>query len=152
MQVHGGALQGPLSREFRPLGASLTTQPNREHELDFPDHTQVALAASRALLLAGARATPHDAQPSDEWHRGAYLVRGLGPLHGLSRQPNSMGANDSAGGLAGGMLPGGKWYAPELDAASESGAVGWPTDEVVTLLKTGRTAHASVTGPMAAVV
>ena len=47
-----------------------------------------------------------------------------------------MGANDSAGGLA----------------ASESGAVGWPTDEVVTLLKTGRTAHASVTGPMAEVV
>ncbi|MEJ8813055.1 cytochrome c [Variovorax ureilyticus] len=130
-----------------------TTQPNREHDLGFPYNTQAALAVWRALFFSPARAeAPADAQPSAEWHRGAYLVRGLGHCAACHGSRNAMGANDAARDLAGGMLPGGKWYAPALDAASESGVVGWPGDEVVALLKTGRAAHASVTGPMADVV
>ncbi|MBO9651506.1 MAG: c-type cytochrome [Variovorax sp.] len=133
-----------------------TTQPNREHDLDFPYNTQAALAVWRALYFSPGREeakAPEDgAYPSAEWHRGAYLVRGLGHCAACHGSRNAMGATDAAHALAGGMLPGGKWYAPALDAASEAGVAGWSTDEVVALLKSGRTEHASVSGPMAEVV
>lgn len=131
-----------------------TAQPNREHDLSFPYNTQAALAVWRALFFSPGRAEAPDdgTHPSAEWHRGAYLVRGLGHCAACHGSRNAMGANDASRGLAGGMLPGGKWYAPALDTSSEPGVAGWPTDEVIALLKTGLTEHASVTGPMAEVV
>ena len=44
------------------------------------------------------------------------------------------------------------WYAPALNAAHEAGVADWDVADVVALLKTGRTARASVPGPMAEVV
>jgi mono/diheme cytochrome c family protein len=126
-------------------------QANRAHTLAFPYDTQAALAVWRAIFFAPGRFEPQ-AQRSAEWNRGAYLVGGPGHCIACHGSRNSLGATDTARGLVGGMLPGENWYAPALDAASEAGVAGWDTNEVVTLLKTGRTAHASVLGPMAEVV
>ena len=124
---------------------------NRSHTLAFPYDTQAALAVWRALFFSPGRFEPQ-AQRSAEWNRGAYLVDALGHCIACHGSRNLLGATDTARGLVGGMLPGENWYAPALDAASEAGVAGWDTNEVVTLLKTGRTAHASVLGPMAEVV
>lgn len=126
-------------------------QANRAHTLAFPYDTQAALAVWRAIFFTPGRFEPQ-AQRSAEWNRGAYLVGGLGHCIACHGSRNSLGATDTARGLVGGMLPGENWYAPALDAASEAGVAGWDPQEVVTLLKTGRTAHASVLGPMAEVV
>lgn len=125
--------------------------PNREHRLRFPYDTQAALAVWRALSFKPEPFVADAGKPA-EWNRGAYLVNGLGHCIACHGSRNSLGATDTARGLVGGMLPGENWYAPALDAASEAGVAGWDTNEVVTLLKTGRTTHASVLGPMAEVV
>lgn len=126
-------------------------QPNRGHALRFPYDTQTALALWRALFFSPGRPAvqPHQ---SAEWNRGAYLVGGLGHCIACHGSRNSLGATDTARGLTGGMLPGQNWYAPSLDATSEASVAHWSTDDVVALLKTGRTERASVAGPMAEVV
>lgn len=124
---------------------------NQAHTLGFPYDTQVALAVWRALFFTPGRFEPQP-QRSAEWNRGAYLVGGLGHCVECHGSRNSLGATDTARGFVGGMLPGESWYAPALDAAAEAGVAAWPVEEVVTLLKTGRTARASVLGPMAEVV
>ena len=126
-------------------------QANRPHELKFPFNNRDLLIGWRTLYFRQGEFTP-DPKQSAEWNRGAYLVGGLGHCIACHGSRNSLGATDTARGLVGGMLPGENWYAPALDAASEAGVAGWDPQEVVTLLKTGRTAHASVLGPMAEVV
>ena len=126
-------------------------QANRAHTLAFPYDTQAALGVWRAIFFTPGRFEPQP-QRSAEWNRGAYLVGGPGHCIACHGSRNSLGATDTARGLVGGMLPGENWYAPALDAASEAGVAGWDTQQVVTLLKTGRTARASVLGPMADVV
>ncbi|WP_399681593.1 c-type cytochrome [Xenophilus sp.] len=126
-------------------------QANRAHTLRFPYDTQAALAVWRALFFRPGTFTPQPAQ-SAEWNRGAYLVGGLGHCIACHGSRNALGATDTARGLVGGMLPGENWYAPALDAAHEAGVAGWPAEEVVTLLRTGATARAAVSGPMAEVV
>lgn len=126
-------------------------QANRAHTLAFPYDTQAALAVWRAIFFTPGRFEPQP-QRSAEWNRGAYLMGGLGHCIACHGSRNSLGATDTTRGLVGGMLPGENWYAPALDAASEAGVAQWSTQDVVTLLKTGRTAQASVLGPMAEVV
>ncbi|RYF56752.1 MAG: c-type cytochrome, partial [Comamonadaceae bacterium] len=65
---------------------------------------------------------------------------------------NALGATDTRRSLAGGVLAGQGWYAPALDDAREAGVMRWSEAEVVELLRTGRNAHAAVSGPMAEVV
>jgi mono/diheme cytochrome c family protein len=124
------------------------TAPN---SLRFPYDTQAALAVWRALFFRPGR---FESQPqqSAEWNRGAYLVGGLGHCIACHGSRNTLGATDTVRGLAGGMLPGGNWYAPALDAAAEAGVAGWSPADVVALLKTGRSDHGAVLGPMAEVV
>ena len=119
--------------------------------LRFPYDTQAALAVWRALFFRPGRFEDQP-QQSAEWNRGAYLVGGLGHCIACHGSRNTLGATDTARGLAGGMLPSENWYAPALDAASEAGVAGWPLPDVVALLKTGRSDHGAVLGPMADVV
>ncbi|OUM01395.1 c-type cytochrome [Variovorax sp. JS1663] len=126
-------------------------QANQPHALRFPYNTQAALAVWRALNFSPAGFEPAP-QKTAEWNRGAYLVNGLGHCIACHGTRNTLGATDTQRGLAGGMLPGEAWYAPALDAKAEAGVGGWTTKDVVELLKTGRNAHASVTGPMGDVV
>ncbi len=122
---------------------------SRAHELRFPFGTQAALAAWQWLFFTpGAQparaATPQDASAVA---RGEYLVRGLGHCDACHAPRNRWGAPSAT--LTGGAIPGQGWYAPSLHPPAGRAA---SAAEVVTLLRTGRNAHGSATGPMATVV
>ena len=124
-------------------------RPRTAHRLRFPYTQQWALAAWRALYFRPG-VYQADAQQSVEWNRGAYLVGGLGHCSACHSPRNALGASSNA--LSGAMVPGQDWYAPALDAAHEAGVADWPAAHVTSLLKTGISPTATVTGPMADVV
>jgi mono/diheme cytochrome c family protein len=127
------------------------TQPNRQHEVRFPYNSQAALAVWRALYFSPGVYQP-DAQRSAEWNRGAYLVQGLGHCAACHSPRNALGATRNGPDLAGGLIPVQNWYAPSLASTREAGVADWEPQDIVRLLKTGVSEHASVTGPMAEVV
>ncbi|MEX8192306.1 c-type cytochrome [Comamonas guangdongensis] len=127
------------------------SQGNRAHALDFPYNTQAALAVWRALFFRPG-AYEAQARRSPDWNRGAYLVGGLGHCIACHGSRNVLGATNSGRGLGGGPIPGQSWYAPALDDPAEAGTSHWQTSDIVALLKTGITASATVSGPMADVV
>ncbi|CAN5627179.1 cytochrome c [soil metagenome] len=126
-------------------------QANRPHELRWPYNTQPALAVWRALFFTPGEQREQPAK-SAEWNRGAYLVNGLGHCSACHSPRNAMGASEDGSSLGGGLIPVQNWYAPSLTNTAEAGVAGWPTEEVVRLLKTGVSAHGSVTGPMSDIV
>jgi mono/diheme cytochrome c family protein len=113
------------------------------HELRGLYGTQAALAVWRALYFRPG--TP----PAD---RGAYLVGGLAHCGACHGQRNAWGATDGPLDLRGGAVTSPGWYAPALDDAREAGMAQWTQADVVALLKSGRNAHATTSGPMAHVV
>ena len=125
-------------------------QTNTANTLRFPYQSQAALAVWRALFFSPGVYQP-DHQRSAEWNRGAYLVNGLGHCAACHTARNALGATDGLN-LAGGLIPIQNWYAPSLVSADAAGVGDWDREEIVRLLKTGVSAHASVTGPMAEVV
>ena len=126
-------------------------QRNREHALRFPYNTQWALRIWRAVFFK-AEAHRLDERRSPQWNRGAYLVRGLGHCSACHADRNRFGAAREEDELKGGMIVAQSWYAPSLRDAAEAGVADWPEAEIVALLRNGRSAHASVSGPMASVV
>jgi mono/diheme cytochrome c family protein len=118
-------------------------QANRGHELRSIYGTQPALAVWRALHFRPG--TP----PAD---RGAYLVGGLAHCGACHGQRNAWGATDGPLDLRGGSVSSPGWYAPALDDPREAGVAAWSQADVVALLKSGRNAHATTSGPMASVV
>ena len=126
-------------------------QPNRPHALRFPYGSQLALAGWRALYF---RPGVHVDEParSAEWNRGAYLVRGLAHCSACHGGRNVWGGPSAGAEFAGSLLPGAPWYAPALTDPSEASVAHWPLNDTVALLRDGRTADASVLGPMAEVV
>ena len=124
---------------------------NRPHALRFPYDTALARAAWQRLFFSPGEFQPVAGQ-TDEWNRGAYLVRGLGHCAACHAERNAFGATKAPLALAGGMMPLQRWYAPSLAAASEAGVAEWATADVMALLKTGTSPHGSVLGPMAEVV
>lgn len=126
-------------------------QTNRPHALQFPYNTQAALAAWRALFFLPEQFEPVK-QQSDEWNRGAYLVKGLGHCQACHAPRNMFGATQANSGLSGGLIPMQNWYAPSLSSPAEAGLQDWTIEEIMQLLKTGKTASSSTLGPMAEVV
>ena len=126
-------------------------QANQSHALAFPYNSQAALAVWRALFFRAAEFVPEPAQ-SAQWNRGAYLVRGLGHCAACHAKRNVLGASSGAQALQGGVIPMQQWYAPSLASAREAGVADWDVQEVVALLKSGKSTHASAIGPMAEVV
>jgi len=133
-------------RSVKPVG-----QPNLEHGLRFPYDTQAALAVWRALYFRPGEFAAEPKQ-SAEWNRGKYLVQGLGHCAACHSGRNFLGGTSLKTEFAGGLMPDATWYAPSLATPKEAGVQGWPKSEVVRLLKTGVSEHASVAGPMAEVV
>jgi mono/diheme cytochrome c family protein len=125
-------------------------QPNRTHALQFPFQSQLALAFWRALFFRPGQFEARAGQ-SLEWNRGAYLVGGLGHCNACHSARNALGAPGGVD-LAGGLIPVQNWYAPSLVSANEAGVGQWELGDTVSLLKTGISQHASVSGPMAEVV
>ena len=141
---------------------------NTEHALRFPYNLQASLAVWRALFFKPndprAGTPPGDSTRSAEWLRGSYLVRGLGHCNACHGSRNLFGATSESLELSGGLIPMQNWYAPSLTSSAEAGVADWSPEQVVALLKTGKTdqssaagsvhasVHASVLGPMAEVV
>ncbi len=126
-------------------------QANQPHALLFPFDTQIALALWRALFFRAAAHVDDPARPP-AWNRGAYLVEGLGHCNACHSARNAFGATAGPLDLQGGLIPVQNWYAPSLASPHEAGVAGWPSAEVVRLLKTGIAAHGFVMGPMSEVV
>lgn len=124
---------------------------NRSHVLRWPYDTQLALAGWRALYFKPA-SFQREPQRSDQWNRGAYLVRSLGHCNACHTARNLLGAVDERFDLAGGPMPMKNWYAPSLLRSDEAGLGDWEIPEIVRLLRTGVARSAGVTGPMAEVV
>lgn len=124
-------------------------QTNREHELKFPYQYRALLHGWR-LLFFRPGVYEADAQQSDLWNRGAYLVQGLGHCSACHEARNALGAIQSKDNPSGGLVL--NWYAPALAASREAGVQHWREDDIVALLKTGVAPGASVLGPMAEVV
>ncbi|MEO5660904.1 MAG: cytochrome c [Polaromonas sp.] len=123
-------------------------QPNT---LRFPFNTQAALALWRALYFRPAVYQP-DAGRTAAWNRGAYLVKGLGHCSACHSPRDALGGIRQGLALAGGLMPMQNWYAPSLASTQEAGVGDWDSAEIVSLLKNGVAAGASVSGPMAEVV
>ena len=134
---------------LRSLPAS--PEMNRPHDLRFPYNTQVSLAVWRALFFSPG-VYREDSSRSAEWNRGAYLVGGLGHCQACHAPRNAMGATAQSLDLSGGLIPMQNWYAPSLRARAEAGVQDWRTDDVVRLLRDGRTQRGAALGPMAEVV
>ena len=126
-------------------------QANRPHALQFPFNTQAALAVWRALFFSPAQFEPVQGQ-SEEWNRGAYLVTGLGHCQACHAPRNTLGATHSRLDLSGGLIPMQNWYAPSLASPAEAGLQDWSMEEIMQLLKSGKTANGATLGPMAEVV
>ncbi|MES2945018.1 MAG: cytochrome c [Pseudomonadota bacterium] len=124
--------------------------PNKAHALQFPYQSQAALAVWRALYFKPSSYKP-DSSRSAEWNRGAYLVNGLGHCAACHTARNKLGGFEGVA-FAGGLIPKLNWYAPSLISAREGGVGTGSQQEMMNLLQTGVSKHASVSGPMAEVV
>lgn len=126
-------------------------QAARAHDLRFPYNSQAALAVWRALFFEPREFVPDPSQ-SDEWNRGAYMVRGLGHCIACHSGRNAFGATTEKLELSGGLIPMMGWYAPSLLSPDEAGVAHWDARHIVQLLKSGVSPRGSVMGPMAEVV
>ncbi len=124
---------------------------NREHALRFPYDQQAALAIWRALFFSPARFEPEPTR-SAEWNRGAYLARGLAHCQACHAPRNVFGASYDQLELSGGLIPMQNWYAPSLASPAEAGVQDWPVEDIVQLLKAGKSRRGAAMGPMAEVV
>jgi mono/diheme cytochrome c family protein len=108
----------------------------------------------RALYFRadGTASAAGPSSPSPAPERGRYLVQGLGHCAACHAERNALGATRSEIELGGGLIPMQGWYAPALAAGDMAGVVPWQPQDVVDLLRTGRSARGTALGPMAEVV
>jgi len=127
-----------------------------DNELRFPYNQRWLLSLWKALYFGAGRFAPDGAQ-SAEWNRGAYLVEGLGHCGSCHTPRNFLAAPDAKLAFSGGIsyhTTAGKtlaWSATNLTSAP-SGLSAWPIEELVSYLRYGMSANASVFGPMNEVV
>lgn len=124
-------------------GLPAVRENNPPNTLRFPFDTQVALAVWRALYFTPGADTPQASRPA-EWHRGRYLVDGLGHCAACHTHRDALGGATGGPAPHEGLIPVQNWYAPPLS--------GEDTAATVALLKTGVSPHGAAMGPMAEVV
>ena len=126
-------------------------QPDRPNDLHFPYNNRSLIIGWRTLFFNEGEYKP-DPKQSEEWNRGRYLVEGLGHC-GMCHTPiNALGGSSEAQAFQGGLIPMQNWYAPSLTSNKEAGLGDWSIEDIVDLLKTGRSKRGIVYGPMAEVV
>ena len=125
--------------------------PQPAHQLTWPLGTQPVLALWQAFFFKPASFVPDPAR-DDRWNRGAYLVEAVGHCAACHGPRNMFGATRSVKNLSGSALPGSAWVAPSLLDDRETGLASTQLDQIVQLLKTGRSVQAGTSGPMADVV
>lgn len=118
-------------------------QAPRQHELEFPYNTPLAIEAWRAIYFEPGEFEP-DASRSTEWNRGAYLTQGLGHCAACHAPRDRFGGPGDA--PTGGLMAGQRWWAPALAVHPRD------AESLITLLKTGQSALGTAMGPMSEVV
>jgi mono/diheme cytochrome c family protein len=136
-------------------GVQPVRQANHAEGIPWPLSMRWPLAYWRGLFAP--KVPPSVPAPGDDpMARGAYLVEGLGHCgachtpRAITLQEKALSDRDGSLYLSGGVND--NWVAPSLrgDAASGLGSVS--EDELVTLLKTGRTDRSAIFGGMTDVV
>jgi mono/diheme cytochrome c family protein len=125
--------------------------PHPGHRLQGVYGWPVALKLWRVLWF---RPEPHRDDParSEQWNRGAYLVRGLAHCSACHAPHNRWGAIDAGREFDGAPMISARWHAPSLSDPAQAGSRGLPVADVVALLRDGVASHGSALGPMAEVV
>jgi mono/diheme cytochrome c family protein len=126
-------------------------QAARDNELEFPFNQRILMAFWRTLYFSPGPYQPQ-ANQSQEWNRGAYLIQGLGHCSACHTSRNALGGSIAEKGLGGGMIPMLNWYASPLTSDAETGLGDWLLTDIADLLKTGVSRRGAVFGPMAEVV
>lgn len=126
-------------------------QRNQDHQLAFPYNLRAGLALWRAVYFQPG-VLPIQSTQTQEWNRGAYLVRGLAHCSACHSSRNSVGANRGTDDFSGGEMAGLLWYAPSLSAKEELNLSEADPHEIARILRDGVSSHSSVSGPMAEVV
>lgn len=124
-------------------------QENRPTRLPWPLNVRSAMAVWNGLYFDEGtfRADPRQ---SEQWNRGAYLVRGLGHCSACHGPRNFAGATDQDHPLQGGTAE--HAYAPSLTGSVRDGLGGWSEQDIVDYLGRGYNAKTNAAGPMAEVV
>ncbi|HDX8355438.1 TPA: cytochrome c [Aeromonas dhakensis] len=121
---------------------------NKASNIPWPLNMRWPLRGWNWLYHDDGRFTPV-AGKSEEWNRGAYLVQGAGHC-GSCHTPRGIGMQEKALTeadplyLSGATLDG--WYAPDIRGSR------YDKQALIDLLKTGRSQHQAVSGPMAEVI
>lgn len=137
------ALYHYLMQEVAPLPVA-----NKASDIPWPLNMRWPLRGWNWLYHDDGRFAPV-AGKSEEWNRGAYLVQGAGHC-GSCHTPRGIGMQEKALTeadplyLSGATLDG--WYAPDIRGSR------YDKQALIDLLKTGRSQHQAVNGPMAEVI
>lgn len=124
-------------------------KPPTPNKLPFPLNIRFMVAGWNLLFFKPAAWTPQSNQ-SSQWNRGSYLVETVGHCGMCHTPKNMLGADKTKQFMQGGLLD--NWYAPDLTGNRRFGLGAWSQGDIVEFLKTGRNAHANVTGAMAEVI
>ncbi|WP_336752765.1 cytochrome c [Aeromonas hydrophila] len=137
------ALYHYLMQDVQPQAVA-----NKESDIPWPLNMRWPLNGWNWVYHDDSRFTPV-AGKSEEWNRGAYLVQGAGHC-GSCHTPRGLGMQEKALTeadplyLSGATLDG--WYAPNIRGTR------YDKQALIDLLKTGRSQHQAVSGPMAEVI
>lgn len=132
---------GMRDANLKDLWAYLRTvpavaEPSKPHDLMFPFSIRSSVYGWRMLYFDSARAEP-DTQRSEEWNRGAYIVRALGHCGECHTPRNLLGGLDKDRELAGNKnAPDGKRVS-NITPHKKKGIGGWSEQEIVELLEDG---------------
>lgn len=109
---------------------------NRDHELEWYLFTRLAASVWKLVNFSPARFEP-SAERTDEWNRGAYLVRHLGHCGECHTPRDSLGSVRADLELAGNPSgPNGK-KVPDITPNRETGIGKWSESEIEFLLQIG---------------
>ncbi|MHA3737166.1 c-type cytochrome [Pseudomonas sp. Eth.TT006] len=119
--------------------------PARQNQMNFPMNIRPLVSFWNLLFLHGEPIEP-DAQQSETWNRGRYLVDGPGHCAGCHSPLNLIGAEKSSKYLQGGSVDG--WDAPSLLGLGQR-ALPWHREQLVSYLRAEVVAgHGTPAGPM----
>ena len=112
-------------------------QPNREHELRWYLSGRIIVGLWKGLYYKRGRFEP-DPDRSEDWNRGAYLVRHLGHCGECHTPRNFAGGLKPKAWLAGAPNPEGKGVIPNITPHNQ-GLAAWSANDVAYYLETGFT-------------
>ena len=140
--------------QYFMYGVQPVTNAVKKTRLPFP-FNQRWIMLFWSMLFARHGLYQPDPAHSAQWNRGAWLVQGLGHC-GACHTPrgpayNELGYDEHSPLYLTGAVND-HWYAPNLTGDTGSGLGRWSEDDIVTFLRQGHNARATVFGAMAPVI